>query len=98
MPELPEVETISRGLRTLIRGKRISGIRVAWARTVDARSLSLASLEGQCIEDVGRIGKFVAITLEGGRTLAIHLRMTGSLQVEPRLKPADRHQPLGIDL
>ena len=88
MPELPEVETIARGLRTLIRGKKISGVRVAWARTVDARSLPLASLAGQRIEDVGRIGKFVAITMEDGRTLAIHLRMTGSLQVEPRSKPA----------
>jgi len=97
MPELPEVETIARGLRTLIRGKRIGGVRVAWARTVDARSDPLASLAGHRIEDVGRIGKFVAITIEDGRTLAIHLRMTGSLHVEPRSKPADRHERLAVD-
>ena len=97
MPELPEVETIARGLRTLIRGKKIGGVRVAWARTVDARSLPLASLAGQRIEDVGRIGKFVAISMEDGRTLAIHLRMTGSLHVESRSAPADKHERLAVD-
>src|SRR4029077_4481005 len=90
-----EVETIARGLRVLIRGKRISEVRVAWARTVDTRSLPLASLAGQQIEDVGRIGKFVAIAIEGGRTLAIHLRMTGGLQVEPKSKAAEKHERLG---
>jgi formamidopyrimidine-DNA glycosylase len=97
MPELPEVETIARGLRTLIRAKKISGVRVAWPRTVDARSVPLASLAGQRIEDVGRIGKYVAIAIGDGRTLAIHLRMTGSLQVGPRSKPADKHERLAID-
>jgi len=37
MPELPEVETIARGLRELIRGKRIGSVGVAWPRT-DGRS------------------------------------------------------------
>ena len=97
MPELPEVETIARGLRMLIRGKKIGGVRVAWPRTVDARSVPLVSLAGQRIEDVGRIGKYVAIEIGDGRTLAVHLRMTGSLQVEPRSKAADKHERLAID-
>jgi formamidopyrimidine-DNA glycosylase len=96
MPELPEVETIARGLRVLIRGKRISDVRVAWLRTVDARSLPLASLDGRKIEDVGRVGKYVAIALDDGRTLTIHLRMTGQLLVEPAAKPADHHERLSL--
>ncbi|HEY5093548.1 MAG TPA: bifunctional DNA-formamidopyrimidine glycosylase/DNA-(apurinic or apyrimidinic site) lyase [Candidatus Eremiobacteraceae bacterium] len=97
MPELPEVETIARGLRELIRGKRIRGVGVAWLRTVDERSLPLASLDGQRIVDVGRVGKYVAIVLEDGRTLTIHLRMTGSLLVGPASEPARRHERLRID-
>jgi formamidopyrimidine-DNA glycosylase len=96
MPELPEVETIARGLRSLIRGKRIRDVGVQWPRTVDARSLPLASLRGLKIEDVGRVGKYVAITIEDGRTLTVHLRMTGSLLVEPASNEADRHERLTV--
>src|SRR5471032_2636086 len=97
MPELPEVETIARGLRGLIRGKRIRSVGVAWPRTVDARSLPLASMHGLRIADVGRVGKYVAIALEDARTLTIHLRMTGSLLVGPASKPAGKHERLRID-
>ena len=94
MPELPEVETIARGLAVLIRGKRIRDVGVAWPRTVDARSLPMASLLGRRIEDVGRAGKYVAIVLDDGRTLTVHLRMTGSLLVEPASKSAAFHERL----
>src|SRR5450755_2227709 len=97
MPELPEVETIARGLDPLVRGKRIAGVTVLWPRTVDARSLSLALLEGGRIEAVGRIGKYVAIALAGGRTLTVHLRMTGSLIVGRAAAPSQRHQRFRID-
>src|SRR5580692_8452542 len=96
MPELPEVETIARGLHLLVRGKRIRDVRVDWHRTVDARSLPLASLRGHRIIGVGRVGKFVAIAMDDGRTLTVHLRMTGSLLVEPATNDADRHERLSI--
>ena len=96
MPELPEVETIARGLRSLVRGKRIRDVGVHWPRTVDVRSLPLASLRGQRITDVGRVGKYVAISMEDGRTLTVHLRMTGSLLVEPARNEADRHERLTV--
>ena len=82
MPELPEVETIARGLDPLVRGRVIEKVAVFWKRTVDARSEPLETLAGETIASVGRIGKFVAIALGSGRTLAIHLRMTGRLTVE----------------
>lgn len=81
MPELPEVETIARGLDPLVRGRVIAEPVIRWHRTVDARSLPLEMLRGDRIESVGRIGKFVAIGLRSGRTLTIHLRMTGRLTV-----------------
>ncbi|HKW44679.1 MAG TPA: bifunctional DNA-formamidopyrimidine glycosylase/DNA-(apurinic or apyrimidinic site) lyase [Candidatus Eremiobacteraceae bacterium] len=97
MPELPEVETIARGLRDLLRGKRIRSISVAWPRTVDGRSLAIGSLVGRRIDDVGRVGKFVAIALDDQRTLTVHLRMTGSLRVEPVKTPPDRHERLAVE-
>ncbi len=81
MPELPEVETIARGLQARVRGKRIAAFEVAWPRTIDSRSLPISSLIGRRIKIVGRIGKYVAISLTGGFTLAVHLRMTGRLLV-----------------
>jgi formamidopyrimidine-DNA glycosylase len=81
MPELPEVETIARGLEPKLRGRRIASIEIAWPRTVDARSIPLETLAGDRIASTGRIGKYVTIRLKSGRTLAVHLKMTGTLQV-----------------
>src|SRR5690242_7934178 len=81
MPELPEVETIARGLDPLVRGRVIERPEIHWHRTVDARSMPLEALRGDAVGSVGRIGKFVAVRLRSGRTLTIHLRMTGRLAV-----------------
>jgi len=81
VPELPEVETIARGLDPLVRRRAIAKAEILWDRTLDARSIPLETLRGDSIESVGRIGKFVAIGLRSGRTLAVHLRMTGRLTV-----------------
>ena len=81
MPELPEVETIVRGLDPAIRGRTIARVDVHWPRTVDSRSEPIERLVGDSIAGVGRIGKFIVIRLTSGRTLAVHLRMTGQLRV-----------------
>jgi len=88
MPELPEVETIARDLATKITGRRISSVRAAFAGSIDPRGLPGTALEGDSIVRVGRIGKYVVLSLASGRTLAIHLRMTGRLIVDPPQKPA----------
>jgi len=92
MPELPEVETIARGLHARVRGKRIAKVHIAWQRTVDARSLPLSDLVGKRIGGVGRIGKYVAIEMGGGFTLAVHLRMTGQLLVGSSDTAAHAHE------
>jgi len=81
MPELPEVETIARGLDQRLRGRVVASIDVRWPRTVDKTGLPIDSLEGDVVRSVGRFGKFVTVVFAGGRTLAIHLRMTGRLLV-----------------
>lgn len=81
MPELPEVETIARGLDQRVRGRVVASIDVRWPRTVDKKGLPVESLAGDAVASVGRIGKFVTVVFDSGRTLAIHLRMTGRLLV-----------------
>lgn len=88
MPELPEVETIARDLGPKLIGRRIASLRIAWPRSIDPRGLPGSVLEGDSIAAVHRIGKFIVLSLTSGRTLAIHLRMTGQVLVDPPCEPA----------
>jgi formamidopyrimidine-DNA glycosylase len=81
MPELPEVETVRRQLEPELVGKRIETATVLderLTRPEPPRSLERA-VAGREVTAVARRGKYLLIGLEGGRTLAIHLRMTGNL-------------------
>ncbi|MEA2720039.1 MAG: formamidopyrimidine-DNA glycosylase [Candidatus Eremiobacteraeota bacterium] len=85
VPELPEVETIARGLANAVTGKTIASV------TVTMRKIAVApggevfeqALAGETIAGVSRRGKYVVIALTSGRRLAVHLRMTGRLVVQP---------------
>ena len=84
MPELPEVETIARDLKPLLRGRRIERLRTARKPPVfDHLSLPSKVVVGRRIEDVGRVGKFLILELGDELRLAVHLRMTGSLLYQP---------------
>jgi len=81
MPELPEVETIRRQLEPEITGARIASAEVLderWTRPESPREVE-GLLSGRTIEAVERRGKYLLLRLEGERTLAMHLRMTGNL-------------------
>ena len=86
MPELPEVETIARGLANAIRGKTIR------SATVSRSEIAIAppgedfaqAVRGETVAAVGRRGKYVVLQLASGRRLAVHLRMTGRLIVQAR--------------
>ncbi|HXG52991.1 MAG TPA: bifunctional DNA-formamidopyrimidine glycosylase/DNA-(apurinic or apyrimidinic site) lyase [candidate division Zixibacteria bacterium] len=92
MPELPEVETIRRGLRKRLRGRRIEQVEVLEPRLrveVDGRLAS--RLRGRAIVDVGRRAKYVLIRLEDGGVWLFHLGMSGKLiYVDPAL-PRQKH-------
>ncbi|BDE07996.1 formamidopyrimidine-DNA glycosylase [Vulcanimicrobium alpinum] len=83
MPELPEVETIARGLANAVTGKTIDAVAISMAKiAVAAPGVDFAAaLAGETIGAVGRRGKYVVIALGSGRRLAVHLRMTGRLIV-----------------
>jgi formamidopyrimidine-DNA glycosylase len=66
MPELPEVETIARGLRPEIVGREICGVMLRWSRTLATPSEQefLEAIVGLRIQDVSRRGKFLRLILE----------------------------------
>jgi formamidopyrimidine-DNA glycosylase len=84
MPELPEVETIRRQLEPTIVGRRIEAAQVLderWTRPAPPAEVERA-LTGRRIEAVERRGKYLLLRLDGGRSLAMHLRMTGNLLLD----------------
>jgi len=81
MPELPEVETVRRGLDERVVGARIADVTVTGRRTVRRQAPEdlVARLRGRKITEARRKGKFLALVLDDGQVLVIHLRMSGQL-------------------
>src|SRR5260370_24411485 len=65
MPELPEVETVTRGLRLAILGRRILSVALAKTDFIDDPVALEAHLPGRRIEAVERFGKFMFLRLSG---------------------------------
>ncbi|MEO6989888.1 MAG: bifunctional DNA-formamidopyrimidine glycosylase/DNA-(apurinic or apyrimidinic site) lyase [Candidatus Baltobacteraceae bacterium] len=84
MPELPEVETIARGLANAVSGKVVAKVEIRLPKVVSPPARAFArEVVGERIARVGRCGKYVVVTLGSGRALVVHLRMTGRLVVLP---------------
>jgi formamidopyrimidine-DNA glycosylase len=83
MPELPEVETIVRGLRRAVAGKTIAAVHVSLKKmaVAPARVRFEKALVGERITAVDRRGKYAILRLTSGRSLVTSLRMTGRLVV-----------------
>lgn len=82
MPELPEVETVRRGLAPVLTGARIARVE---QRRPDLRfpfpGQFAARLRGRTITGIDRRSKYILLHLSGGEDLVIHLGMTGRLSV-----------------
>lgn len=90
MPELPEVETIRRGLEKAILRKKIAAVRVLAPQSVlPGKAVFIKRLVGQKIGDIERKGKYLVFNLSGGGRLIAHLRMTGQLIYCPRKLAAE---------
>lgn len=81
MPELPEVETIRAQLAERIPGRTFTRVEVYDPKLVSPEDPEWFAdgVAGRRIEGVDRRGKYLLIELDDGRTLAVHLRMTGRL-------------------
>lgn len=83
MPELPEVETVRRGLAPAMEGARIEAVRLNRPNLRFAFPDGMAQrLEGAHVTALGRRAKYLLISLDNGRTIVSHLGMSGSWRVE----------------
>ncbi|WP_193177926.1 bifunctional DNA-formamidopyrimidine glycosylase/DNA-(apurinic or apyrimidinic site) lyase [Oricola nitratireducens] len=86
MPELPEVETVRRGLQPVMEGARITQVET---RRPDLRfplpENLAAALNGRRIAALGRRAKYLLVELDGGTVLVCHLGMSGSFRIEDEL-------------
>ena len=89
MPELPEVETVRKGLERLVVGKTIDAVTVLWPRIIELPEVPLfqAFLSGQEIIGVQRRGKFLILNLTDF-DLDSHLRMEGKYEYFPSAQTA----------
>jgi formamidopyrimidine-DNA glycosylase len=101
MPELPEVETVRRGLQPVMEGSRILK---AEARRKDLRfpfqKDFVTRLQGQTVTGLGRRAKYLMADLGSGDVLLMHLGMSGSFRVqktEEVTTPGQFHHPRGKD-
>jgi formamidopyrimidine-DNA glycosylase len=85
MPELPEVETIKNELAPWVVGQSFTKVTISDAKLVCGGSVSEVrrGLTGQKIESLKRRGKYLLFRLSNGHSLITHLRMTGSLLLDP---------------
>src|SRR3954451_22820270 len=101
MPELPEVETVRRGLQPVMEGAKILK---AEARRPDLRFPFqpdfVARLQGQVVTGLGRRAKYLMADLASGDVLLMHLGMSGSFRVikpDNEAAPGEFHYPRAKD-
>lgn len=99
MPELPEVETVVRGLRGSLPGRRIVSVRLGKTDFMDDPAVIERELPGLRISNVERWGKFIVLGLRNGAAegdgsesaLVVHLGMTGHLSPRAASEPPPPH-------
>ncbi|HYL64509.1 MAG TPA: bifunctional DNA-formamidopyrimidine glycosylase/DNA-(apurinic or apyrimidinic site) lyase [Candidatus Methylomirabilis sp.] len=96
MPELPEVETVARGLQRTIVGRRIVSVHLGKTDFIDDPAALEQHLPGRRIESVERYGKFMLLRLspvngDAPAALLVHLGMTGNIASNPVALPCEKH-------
>ncbi len=98
VPELPEVETIRRGLVPRLVGRRLDGVDWRGAKLRGTSPEPLEGLEGRRVVGLARRGKFLLWSLDDGGTFLVHLGMTGKLLLADAGEPEMPHTHLVLDL
>lgn len=92
LPELPEVETVVRGLRAALKGTTLCHAQVHHPAVVDSDIDSFVKTTSQALViDVRRRGKWILIDLADGVSILAHLRMTGQFLIVPCTTPLKKH-------
>jgi len=100
MPELPEVETVRRGLADRFVGRCIERVEVGRERTVrrTSREALIDGLTGATAIAADRRGKYLILPLDTGESMMIHLRMSGRVLIDPVDKPRLDHTHVVLQL
>ena len=94
MPELPEVETVKRGLEPVLKGQTIIAVELRRANLRFAFPPDFAAkLQGATVQNLTRRAKYILIECDNGQSLIVHLGMTGRFTV---LKPGGGPDNLGV--
>ncbi len=98
MPELPEVETICRGLSSSLKGAKIAraDVRRTGLRFEFPQKL-VSKLEGRTLLQIHRRAKYILIDLDDGHSLIIHLGMSGRLVIGKLTDPTAKHDHVLIE-
>ena len=93
MPELPEVETIRRGLTPLLLGRRVLSVHVRDRRLREPIApRALGRLRGATVTGLRRRSKYLLVETDRRLTLLVHLGMTGQLWVSDAGRPVRPHE------
>ncbi len=93
MPELPEVETVKRGLEPVLKGQKIIRVETRRANLRFPFPSDFATmLEGATVQTLARRAKYILVDLDNGQSLIVHLGMTGRFTL---LKPEGGAANLG---
>ncbi len=90
MPELPEVETVVRGLNAQVKGLSIKSVPHIAAH-LSRRDRNLKTLAGDTFANFHRRGKYIITELSSGRELLIHLRMSGRILIVENSERLQKH-------
>src|SRR5260370_4620401 len=104
MPELPEVETLARGLQRELAGRRMLSVELRKTDFMDNPAEIERELPGTQIQRVERYGKFMLLRLQRPASAAegvvqdsallVHLGMTGTMMPRPANEPCTKHTQL----
>lgn len=98
MPELPEVETVRRGLEPWVTGKKIKEIELVHKGGNRSTTFApISSAKGAKIKSLRRRGKFLWFELDREFALVAHLGMSGQFLVQPKKSPDEKHLRVRID-
>ena len=92
MPELPEVETVRRGLERWCLNKTLGRIELLHPRATNPRSISpITDIQGATILEIRRRGKFLWFVLDRPVALVAHLGMSGQFRIQPPATLDEKH-------
>lgn len=92
MPEMPEVETVRRGLISQVKGRKITHVEIRYQNLITGDVDQFVEfVTGATITDIGRRAKFLLIHLDNGYTIISHLRMEGRYKISSDPSAIDKH-------